>query len=86
VIPATQEVEMGRIAVQGQARQKVCETLPLPMAGLGGMNLSSQHKYEDQGPGQLSPIKDLYCPISKITNIKRPGRVVKVVACPPSKW
>jgi hypothetical protein len=43
VILATQKAEMGKVAIQGQPRQKVCEITPqLIKAGLGGTCLSSQ--------------------------------------------
>jgi hypothetical protein len=42
VILATWEVEIGRIVVQGQPRQKVCKTPSQQMAGFGGTCLSFQ--------------------------------------------
>jgi hypothetical protein len=40
VIIATWETEIQRIAVQGQLRQMVCETLSQPIFGPGGVHLS----------------------------------------------
>jgi hypothetical protein len=42
IIPATWEVEAKRITVRGQTRQKVSKTPSQPIAGCGGVYLSSQ--------------------------------------------
>jgi hypothetical protein len=51
VILVTLEVETGRMAIQGQPRQKVQETPSQPMTGCSGMHLSSQlhGKHEQEG-------------------------------------
>jgi hypothetical protein len=46
VILATWEAEIGRIAVQGQARQKVLKTLSQPTAECRGTDLSLQAMQE----------------------------------------
>jgi hypothetical protein len=49
VILATWEVEIRRIGVQGQPRQKVCETPPSqPVTGPGEVHLSSELHREAQ--------------------------------------
>jgi hypothetical protein len=56
IIPATEEVEIRRITVQGQPRQKVSQTLSHSTKAIhGSIGLSSQlhekHKEEDHNPG-----------------------------------
>jgi hypothetical protein len=73
IILATWEVEIGRIMIQGQPRQKVSKTPSQPMTGYGGTCLSFQLCWKAQvgrswfqaDPGTKQE------PISKIINAKK---------------
>jgi hypothetical protein len=83
VILATQEVEIRRIMVQGQPRQKVGESPSPPKAGHGDLCLSSQlfkrSKQEDYGPGWTG--QKLWRPYPKNNQSKKGmGGVAQVVA------